>query len=379
MALTKDVLSRVITFANGKGGVGKFLTLETRIPTPTGWTTMGEVRAGTAVLGRDGLPTIVEATYDHDDLDLFDVHLSDGQVIRACGDHNWLVASYYERLNRSHPKRRRAARAWDEAHARAQRVEVAAGRFDGDHTSTLEEIAVMVNTAAGETMWNNFSMPWTAMKWGGCSPVDGTRSLCFPTAIALKTVAEYLRSCGWAARDRPTPGLVREKVLTTKEMLASVKVFPGGRETSNYAIRLTRPLDLPEAALPVEPYVLGAWLGYGAASGGGFTGIDPEIWQQVEAAGYEITHSETERKAHCIKCLVPGLREAGVLNSKHIPLAYQRASLDQRLAMLQGLMDTDGGIGADGGCELSLCDETLARDAPRSDPWPWDQGHAQER
>ena len=37
------------------------------------------------------------------------------------------------------------------------------------------------------------------------------------------------------------------------------------------------------------------------------------------------------------------LRELGLVNNKHIPAIYLRASVEQRLALLQGLMDTDGG------------------------------------
>src|SRR5699024_1135625 len=48
---------------------------------------------------------------------------------------------------------------------------------------------------------------------------------------------------------------------------------------------------------------------------------------------------------------------------KHVPAAYRRASLEQRLALVQGLMDTDGSITPNGSCELSLCNQMLATDA----------------
>src|SRR6195952_3576457 len=40
-------------------GVGKALALDTPLATPTGWTTMGEVRVGDEVMGADGRPTAV--------------------------------------------------------------------------------------------------------------------------------------------------------------------------------------------------------------------------------------------------------------------------------------------------------------------------------
>src|ERR1700712_3265141 len=42
-------------------GVGKALALDTPIATPSGWTTMGEVRVGDQVMGSDGRPTAVVA------------------------------------------------------------------------------------------------------------------------------------------------------------------------------------------------------------------------------------------------------------------------------------------------------------------------------
>src|SRR5262249_29695259 len=49
----------------------------------------------------------------------------------------------------------------------------------------------------------------------------------------------------------------------------------------------------------------------------------------------------------------------------HIPESYLHASVEQRLALLQGLMDTDGTVANRNGrsaCEFSVCNERLARD-----------------
>jgi intein/homing endonuclease len=47
-------------------------------------------------------------------------------------------------------------------------------------------------------------------------------------------------------------------------------------------------------------------------------------------------------------------------NGKHIPPAYLRGSVDQRLALLQGLMDTDGHIDPRGRCEFTTVLPRLA-------------------
>lgn len=47
------------------------------------------------------------------------------------------------------------------------------------------------------------------------------------------------------------------------------------------------------------------------------------------------------------------LRRLDLLNNKHIPDIYLQASIEQRLALLQGLMDTDGSCSKAGQCTFS--------------------------
>ena len=73
-------------------GVGKALALDTPIATPTGWTTMGEVAVGDQVIGSDGRPTTVVAATDvMTDRPCYEVHFSDGSVIVADAQHQWLT------------------------------------------------------------------------------------------------------------------------------------------------------------------------------------------------------------------------------------------------------------------------------------------------
>ncbi|MHB1474059.1 MAG: replicative DNA helicase [Dermatophilaceae bacterium] len=72
--------------------VGKALALDTALPTPSGWTTMGEVAVGELVLGGDGRPTMVtRATEVMTGRPCFEVEFSDGAVIVADAEHQWLV------------------------------------------------------------------------------------------------------------------------------------------------------------------------------------------------------------------------------------------------------------------------------------------------
>ncbi|GAB5003632.1 replicative DNA helicase [Mycobacterium avium] len=73
-------------------GVGKALALDTPLPTPTGWTTMGDVAVGDELLGDDGRPTrVVAATDVMLGRPCYEVEFSDGTVIVADAAHQWLT------------------------------------------------------------------------------------------------------------------------------------------------------------------------------------------------------------------------------------------------------------------------------------------------
>lgn len=182
----------------------------------------------------------------------------------------------------------------------------------------------------------------------------------YPTNLALRSLAARLAE---QYHNAPANGYM-ERRMTTGEMIEAGVRRVGGH--ANFAIRVTDPVQMPEAELPVPPYVLGVWLGDGSTGSptgsGGLTGLDPEIWEAIEADGYHVAHCSNPMRHH-IHGLSSGLRRAGVLHCKHIPMVYLRASVGQRLALLQGLMDTDGTVDANGACELALRNRRLAADA----------------
>ena len=71
-------------------GVGKALALDTPLPTPTGWTTMGDVAVGDMLLGADGEPTRVVASTDVMlSRPCYEVEFSDGTAVIADAQHQW--------------------------------------------------------------------------------------------------------------------------------------------------------------------------------------------------------------------------------------------------------------------------------------------------
>jgi replicative DNA helicase len=71
-------------------GVGKALKVDTPLPTPTGWTTMGDVAVGDLLLGADGEPTrVVAATDIMLGRPCYQVEFVDGTSIVADASHQW--------------------------------------------------------------------------------------------------------------------------------------------------------------------------------------------------------------------------------------------------------------------------------------------------
>ncbi|RBM05680.1 replicative DNA helicase [Streptomyces sp. PT12] len=72
--------------------MGKALALDTPLPTPTGWTTMREVRPGDHLLDASGKPTrVVAATDVMTGRPCFEVVFDDGTAVIADADHQWLT------------------------------------------------------------------------------------------------------------------------------------------------------------------------------------------------------------------------------------------------------------------------------------------------
>jgi len=78
---------------------GKALDLETDIPTPDGWKKMKDLAEGDCVFGSDGKPTVVTFVSEvMTDRKCYNVKLSDGTIIKADADHNWLINSKNDRI-----------------------------------------------------------------------------------------------------------------------------------------------------------------------------------------------------------------------------------------------------------------------------------------
>ena len=116
-------------------------------------------------------------------------------------------------------------------------------------------------------------------------------------------------------------------------------------------------VEFPKKELKIPPYILGLWLGDGGTGRTTLYNIDPEIIAKWREYGEELGLRYVQRivKEHhlygtkgakerfgVVNPLKTWLRELGVLDNKHIPFEYKTSSMEDRLQLLAGLLDTDG-------------------------------------
>ena len=180
----------------------------------------------------------------------------------------------------------------------------------------------------------------------------------------------------WLAHHTYDRSLNPERLRMVDTQTIAKSITTCGRKT--WSLPLTEAVDYPESDLPVAPYVLGAWLGDGDSNGPQITchQDDRLIYDRCQALVVEPGREACDkRKPHVLRCRIGGpifsraLKSLGVTGRagcKFIPEKYLLGSIEQRLELLKGLLDTDGTVysrkGQTSYIEVSFCVERLAKD-----------------
>lgn len=237
-------------------GAGKAQPNWTKIPTPNGWTTLGEIKVGDFVFDRYGNPTKVLGVFPQGIIDCYKVTLSDGRSTYCNNEHIW-----------------------------------------------------------------------------SCYVNDGKSN-----KLKEYTVTELLEK-----------GLKRESRRSDGRVSYSCK----------FKIPFQKPVNYPQKSLNIDPYVLGCFLGDGCCMESPLTisSSDEELvstiaerikgkYQKLPANNYSwIFYDGNGDKIRTKEFFKDYLNELVKLcDDKFIPRDYLESSIEQRMELLQGLMDTDGSI-----------------------------------
>lgn len=259
---------------------GKALALDTPIPTPKGYITMGDLKIGDNVFDENGNPTkviyISEIFYNHK---CYEIEFEDGEKIIADSDHLWDVQTKNYR-----------------------------NRMAYTPTSTRKRA--------------NFD---TLDKYG------------FKTLKTSDLIVDYVRP----RKD-------------------------GKGNEYKYRVPKASPLNFPTKDLLIDPYVLGVWLGDGGSNEVRITCDESDLdnmCKNLNQCGHKTKIYNNKDRCSSVGLdidrhqnrnpFMSSLKELNLVGNKHIPEIYLQSSIEQRLSLLQGLMDTDGSCDSQGRCEFS--------------------------
>ena len=320
-ALTNGLHPGQMIVIAARPAMGKALALDTPLPTPAGWTTMGEVAVGDFVIGSDGRPTrVVAATEVMVDRPCYEVEFSDGSVLVADEQHQWLT------------------------HSRAERRGQGVGSV-----RTTGEIALSVRTTTVEARLNHSIAnagalqlesqslpvpPYVLGAWLGDGTSAGASITTADPELVMRLEAEGLVVKPLAARMRYSLSLPDEPVAAQTCVVCGEEFVPRtsqvktcGRSCGGRAKGLGAPSAHPSC---------------------------PDCGQPSSG----LRRCQVCRDEHgTVTALLRGL---GVLGDKHVPQAYLRASEAQRRDLLAGLLDTDGTVTNAGCVQFTVTNRVLA-------------------
>lgn len=150
------------------------------------------------------------------------------------------------------------------------------------------------------------------------------------------------RSKNFASRQAQSETLTTQKIFQTQHRISH------GKPVANHGIPCTLPLQLPHRPLPIDPYLLGYWLGNGSSRSSVICCHSQDIeWllnHIPDSQRTKIKDPQPNRAHFKVPSLTPFLIQLNLIGNKHIPPDYLRASIEQRLSLVRGFMDADGHI-----------------------------------
>lgn len=388
----------------------KALALDTRVPTPDGWSTIGQLAVGDQVFGSDGSPCTIthkSRVFGASETRLYDFVFDDGQVVRADENHQWVIYEPNDRSRLLSATPDQVAR-WSKDHKTwAACLDAASAGFTDSDTSTTYELLNILSEAGVERWRNDGKTLGKVLRSAGVMSGRATKPMAWPTRVALKAIGSELH------RQADSPF---GKTLTTAEIL-DIGIKRSGQ--TRFAIPVPAAIELPETDLPIDPYLLGVWLGDGNSRGNAIAcGVEhlddalaniEAVWPHITIRpvnsgcvtvsldrdfsnckyghdDYEtIQRTKDKTGRRCATCerehsaayrsggkrvapemvnppFITLLRSLGIYGNKRIPAAYLRASKAQRMALLQGLMDTDGTVKKRGDLRITMTKQDLMVD-----------------
>jgi hypothetical protein len=159
----------------------------------------------------------------------------------------------------------------------------------------------------GDTVFGKDGLPTTVIGKSEIQQID-TYEIEFDTGEVIKACGEHLWKVSHIDWDH------KEKVLNTKDIIKKFESEKSSKSSTPIYININEAVQLPDAQLPIDPYRVGYLIN-----------------NPYEFNGQPIKYPNT--------------------SEKQLSVEYLRSSINQRLELLRGLMDSGGSIDDSGVCK----------------------------
>lgn len=179
----------------------------------------------------------------------------------------------------------------------------------------------------------------------------------------------------WAITATFTKKKKQEMVVDTRTLIGMMNARDGGYGcVRNIYMPLVGAVEYnqPNDDLPINPYVLGVIIGDGCTrtktSKPRISTPDIEIIDKIISIGYEMRQLPSDAMEWQFedRDIIEKLKELGLWDclsyDKFIPKQYLTSSIENRMELLRGLMDTDGSASGHSSAEFSTSSVRLAND-----------------
>ncbi len=312
--------------------------LDAKVLTPEGWVTMGSLKVGDYIIAGDGSPSKILGIYPKGEKEIYKVTTSDGTSTECCEDHLW----YTETLENRKRNKKGSVKS----------------------TREINETLLANNLREGRSNLNHF-LPRNG--------VVNYKDSVLP--LAPYTLGSLLGDGYMGVYSTPVLSNIDLEIITRVEEEVSLLgcIVKKQGDSINYQItnkdyfsrRPARPLQLTysnegnrrEVFSSVDEALL-------VCSGVSKSGLKSRCSNTSTIGGVNYSFLETSvQSTNPLKEILHKLDLVGCTAvNKFIPSVYKYSSVQNRLDLLRGLMDTDGTVKDSGEASFCTVSKTLAED-----------------
>lgn len=327
--VTKIVLTRAnVEAADGIGFLPGPQPLSAKILTPSGWTTMGELKLGDYVIGKDGKRTEVVGVFPKGLKAVYKINTTDETSTECCEDHLWLTTTAENR------KRRKPGCV-----KTTKELMASLYKLDGNpnHHLPRNEAVEFYKTKLPLAPYTLGVLLGDGTISSGIAVSSIDKEILQRVATEIATLRCTLSKQGSTIGYSIVSNLYNNK--PAKRILLTDIQSGATREFSSRGVAAK--------ALKIDKTTLASRC---------------ETLVEHEGVKYQFLDCEV-RWQNPVKNILETLGLNGTKAwTKFIPEIYKYSNIADRLALLRGLMDTDGCVKANGECSYTTTSKQLALD-----------------